>query len=414
MEIVNLHGDRADNSISKQLYKDIVDVGVILSAAIDRLRRQAQVIKYRKERNLSAKQLKTCALELQRANQRDNLSKAEMKKKETLLHRAMEAEKGIDSLTAALKMSENELRTALNREEQFKRKLKDMEPEMAKIKIENKTLIKNHNLKVLKMENAEKEHKKELNKVKKRLEKAEMQLKSIHAHRSIKNSELHRKLGVALNQKISAENKLRRVQNALHSSKSDLKVQLSDALKRADEKERIALALESEFKIFKSKSEGEINALFSRAQKAEQLCDELTPALSKVNGDTITLKMKYETGQHEINKLMTIIDVLKGSLLKSRNRTRALELTLAEFGIDQKHWTEAKGTENVGNINNYTQNKSPLRSGNNIDISMSPYNEIDILSNSVRSSKRGTAFGTTLDQMEATLAEAQQFRGNRS
>ena len=65
----------------------------------------------------------------------------------------MEAEKGIDSLTAALKMSENELRTALNREEQFKRKLKDMEPEMAKIKIENKTLIKNHNLKVLKIMN---------------------------------------------------------------------------------------------------------------------------------------------------------------------------------------------------------------------------------------------------------------------
>ena len=81
MEIVNLHGDRNDNSISNQLYKDIVDVGVILSAAIDRLRRQAQVVKYRKERNLSAKQLKTCALELQKANQRDNLSKAEMKRK---------------------------------------------------------------------------------------------------------------------------------------------------------------------------------------------------------------------------------------------------------------------------------------------------------------------------------------------
>ena len=79
-----------------------------------------------------------------------------------MLHRAIEAEKGIDSLTAALKMSENELRKSLNREEQFKRKLKDMEPEMAKIKIENKTLIKNHNLKMLKMENKEKENKKEL------------------------------------------------------------------------------------------------------------------------------------------------------------------------------------------------------------------------------------------------------------
>ena len=172
-----------------------------------------------------------------------------------------------------------------------------------------------------------------------------MQLKSIHAHRNIKNSELHRKLGMAMNQKISAENKLRRVQNALHSSKSELKMQLGDALKRADEKERISLALESELKIFKSKSEGQINALLSRAEKAEQLCDELTPALSKINGDTITLKMKYETSRHEINKLSAIIDVLKKSLLDSRNRTRSLELTLAEYGIDQKHWNAAKGTE---------------------------------------------------------------------
>ena len=31
MEIVNLHGDAKNNIVTKQLYKDIVDVGIILS-----------------------------------------------------------------------------------------------------------------------------------------------------------------------------------------------------------------------------------------------------------------------------------------------------------------------------------------------------------------------------------------------
>ena len=76
------------------------------------------------------------------------------------------------------------------------------------------------------MERAEKEHKKELDKLRKRLEKAEMQLKTIHGSRNVKNSELHRKLGMAINQKISAENKLKRAQNALHSSKNEVKSSL--------------------------------------------------------------------------------------------------------------------------------------------------------------------------------------------
>ena len=410
MEIVNLHGDAKNNIVTKQLYKDIVDVGIILSSAIDRLRRQAQVVKYRRERNQSVRQLKTCTVELKKANARDNLNKVEIDKKNSLLHRAIQAEKGLDSLTEAIKLSENELRKSLKRESNLKEKLKNLEPEVAKVRIENKTLIKEYNAKLSKMENKEKEHKKELMKVKKRLEKAEMQLRTVHGARNMKNSELHRKLGVAINQKISAENKLRRVQNALHSSKSELKMQLGDALKRADEQERISLALESELKIFKSKSEGQINALLSRAEKAEQLCDEMTPALSKINGDTITLKMKYETSRHEHNKLSAIIDVLKKSLLDSRNRTRALELTLAEYGIDQKHWNAAKGVENVNITNNFSLKKSssPLLQTTTMDISMSPYNNI-LSRSSPPSGKRGNTFGSTLDQMEATLAEARQF-----
>ena len=85
MEIVNLHGDAKNNIVTKQLYKDIVDVGIILSSAIDRLRRQAQVVKYRRERNQSVRQLKTCTLELKKANARDNLNKVEIDKKNSLL-----------------------------------------------------------------------------------------------------------------------------------------------------------------------------------------------------------------------------------------------------------------------------------------------------------------------------------------
>ena len=111
MEIVNLHDET--NGVSRQTYRDIVDIGTILSSAVDRLRRQAQVVKYRKERNLSAKQLEARTLELKKAKEWKNTVKVEANKKDALLHRAMEAEKGIDSLTEAIKLSENELVKAL-------------------------------------------------------------------------------------------------------------------------------------------------------------------------------------------------------------------------------------------------------------------------------------------------------------
>ena len=117
MEIVNLHDET--NGVSRQTYRDIVDIGTILSSAVDRLRRQAQVVKYRKERNLSAKQLEARTLELRKAKEWKNTVKVEANKKDALLHRAMEAEKGIDSLTEAIKLSENELVKALKREEKL-------------------------------------------------------------------------------------------------------------------------------------------------------------------------------------------------------------------------------------------------------------------------------------------------------
>ena len=123
MEIVNLHDET--NGVSRQTYRDIVDIGTILSSAVDRLRRQAQVVKYRKERNLSAKQLEARTLELKKAKEWKNTVKVEANKKDALLHRAMEAEKGIDSLTEAIKLSENELVKALKREEKLQQRVND-------------------------------------------------------------------------------------------------------------------------------------------------------------------------------------------------------------------------------------------------------------------------------------------------
>ena len=382
MEIVNLHDET--NGVSRQTYRDIVDIGTILSSAVDRLRRQAQVVKYRKERNLSAKQLEARTLELKKAKEWKNTVKVEANKKDALLHRAMEAEKGIDSLTEAIKLSENELVKALKREEKLQQRVNDLEPSVAKVKLENRSLLKKQKEQTSKMESAEKEHKKELDKLRKRLEKAEMQLKTIHGSRNIKNSELHRKLGMAINQKISAENKLKRAQNALHSSKNEIKIQLGNALRRADEKERVALALESEFNVFRSKTQGELTVLKDRAEAAEKMCDELMVALTRASGSSATLKTRNETAEHELQKFAAIVDVLKQSLAESRARNRSLELTLAEFGIDEKHWTTAKSTIDSKHANR----QSPTGTNR-------------------------TSFGTTLDQMEATLIEAQQFRRAR-
>ena len=70
----------------------------------------------------------------------------------------------------------------------------------------------------------------------------------------------------------------------------------------------------------------------------------------------------------------------------SRARSRSLELTLAEFGIDEKHWTTAKNTENINATNSKSANK---RSPPGV---------------------KRTSFGTTLDQMEQVVTEARQFR----
>ena len=383
MEIVNLHDET--NGVSRQTYRDIVDIGTMLSSAVDRLRRQAQVVKYRKERNLSAKQLQARTLELKKAKEWKNTVKVEANKKDALLHRAKEAEKGIDSLTEAIKLSENELVKALKREEKLQQRVNDLEPSVAKVRLENRSLLKKQKEQISKMESAEKEHKKELEKLRKRLEKAEMQLKTIHGSRNIKNSELHRKLGMAINQKISAENKLKRAQNALHSSKNEIKIQLGNA-RRADEKERVALALESEFNVFRSKTQGELTVLKDRAEAAEKMCDELMVALTRASGSSATLKTQNETAEHELQKFAAIVDVLKQSLADSRARNRSLELTLAEFGIDEKHWTAAKNTENINATNSKSANK---RSPPGV---------------------KRTSFGTTLDQMEQVVTEARQFR----
>ena len=124
--------------------------------------------------------------------------------------------------------------------------------------------------------------------------------------------------------------------------------------------------------------------LKDRAEAAEKMCDELMVALTRASGSSATLKTRNETAEHELQKFAAIVDVLKQSLAESRARNRSLELTLAEFGIDEKHWTTAKSTIDSKHANR----QSPTGTNR-------------------------TSFGTTLDQMEATLIEAQQFRRAR-
>jgi hypothetical protein len=330
------------------LAQELQDVGTAIACFIDRLRRQAQVLKYRAEQGIAMRMdnLRLNEVVENLVSKTQELKEVEKDKKKIaleLMHakkiyvRAEAAEKGLDELTKAVSILEEELVVTMNREQEWKAKIGEVELNFktAQQKLHHTTgRLEQAELKAFKAEaELEKERERlqcELSTALARVDAAEKRVGVLNATHQLRLNELTNKLAVALKRSNASDQRLQDMIDAAKKGKQSLQRNLATAMKRKDESDRVASEAEAALSITKSKCDGQVAAAKKHLSQVVERLQVIEPTIANLKAENNELWQRLNRTSHTNKVLEQKVVQLTTESEKYAARVRELELTIAE------------------------------------------------------------------------------------
>ena len=361
IEIANMKLEFDDN-----LVDDLVDIGTAVACSIDRLRRQAQVLKYRSESNTQVRQhvkkindlkkeVGDLTSELQDQKQQTKAYQELLAENASLHARAEAAEKGLDDLTDAMGTMEQEMVTVMEREHSLKVQVKKMEATFSQGESALQEALENAGATEARaveaeqaLQDAETKFQGELAVALDRLQKAEKRIGQIRGKSELRRNELATKLAAALKRASLSEERLKTISLTANAAEKDVRKSLVAALQRADESERRAAETEALLRLTTSKFEGKFQAMAQRMKSSGDRARQIQPAFKKALSEKEVLEKKLVDAEAITQTLSEKNAALEREVELRLQRVRELELTMTEFHIDTNHPSGATLAAMVG------------------------------------------------------------------